>query len=299
MAVDDVSFTVDDGEILSLVGESGCGKTTTARCIVRARPVQRADQLPRPQRPGHRCGQGAQQTQARVARHADGLPGPFRSLNPRMNLFELISEPMLRTASAAAATGDRVVELLSWGLRPVHAALPARLRWAAATRFHSALAEPQAHRGRRSRRLLDVSVQAQVLNLMLELQERLDPSTCSWRTTSIAKQCATAWRSCTGKVAELAPTEQLYSSPAPLHGRAHGRRAGSRPPPRKRAAADRRGGQPRQPAQRLLLPPALPVRHRRCRTETPAGKCAPSSGGVPPRRDLELKGIHDLPKAGP
>ena len=95
-AVDDVTFHVRKGETLSLVGESGCGKTTTARCIVRA----------------------LQPTSGQILLHGDEgvvdiapfpksklrpyrrqmqmiFQDPFSSLNPRMTLFDIVSEPML------------------------------------------------------------------------------------------------------------------------------------------------------------------------------------------------------------
>ena len=96
-AVDDVSFQINKGETLSLVGESGCGKTTTSRCILRALDptageirfltenntvVDVANVPKRELRPLRRQMQMIFQD-------------PFSSLNPRMTLFDIISEPLL------------------------------------------------------------------------------------------------------------------------------------------------------------------------------------------------------------
>jgi peptide/nickel transport system ATP-binding protein len=178
-AVDDVSFTIQRGETLALVGESGCGKTTTARAILRAveptagsvlfrthaGPVVDVTTIPRASlRPLRREMQMIFQD-------------PWSSLNPRMTLLDLIGEPMLvHGVTSATERQARVEALLSRvGLRPEFMG-----------RYPHAFSGGQRQRIGIARALalrpslvvadepvsaLDVSVQAQILNLLLELQD--------------------------------------------------------------------------------------------------------------------------------
>src|SRR5437868_5754650 len=182
-AVDGVSFQIRKGETLALVGESGCGKTTVSRCIVRAlQPSAGAIRF----RLGD--GNGGAVDIAQVPkralkpfrRHMQMIfQDPFSSLNPRMMIGDIIGEPLLVNGMTdKAERRARVEELL--GL--VH--LPA----AYMNRFPHACSGGQRQRIGIARALalnpslivadepvsaLDVSVQAQIVNLMLELQDRL------------------------------------------------------------------------------------------------------------------------------
>ncbi|MGY8879364.1 MAG: ABC transporter ATP-binding protein [Dehalococcoidia bacterium] len=178
-AVDDVSFSIAEGETLSLVGESGCGKTTTVRAIMRAINPDEGQVLFRT---------GEEETvdlaeiplsQIRPLRRNIQMifQDPFSSLNPRMNIFQLISEPMLVNGIGNhQEREDRVSELLRQvGLRPEYM-----------QRFPHAFSGGQRQRIGIARALalnprlivadepvsgLDVSVQAQVINLMMDLQD--------------------------------------------------------------------------------------------------------------------------------
>ena len=180
-AVDDVSFAVSEGETLGLVGESGCGKTTTARCVLRAM-VPSSGQI------RFRTRQGPIVDLARLSRKELRplrpeiqmvFQDPFGSLNPRMTLLDNVGEPLLvNGVRDRRARRERVAELLKLvGLRPEYM-----------HRFPHAFSGGQRQRIGIARALateprlvvldepvsaLDVSVQAQVLNLLLELQQRL------------------------------------------------------------------------------------------------------------------------------
>jgi peptide/nickel transport system ATP-binding protein len=178
-AVDDVSFTVNQGETVSLVGESGCGKTTTARCVLRAIEPTAGEIL-------FRTGKGSvvdlaalSQSQIRPLRRDVQLvfQDPFGSLNPRMTIFEIISEPLLVNGiKDRRRREERVAELLQLvGLRAEYM-----------SRYPHAFSGGQRQRVGIARALalnprlivadepvsaLDVSVKAQVLNLMMDLQD--------------------------------------------------------------------------------------------------------------------------------
>jgi peptide/nickel transport system ATP-binding protein len=222
-AVDDVSFYINEGETLGLVGESGCGKTTTARCILRAfKPTG---------------GQILFRTQAGQAVDVATLPNdemrplrremqmifqdPFASLNPRMNLLDIVGEPLLvNGVKNRQERTERVAELLRLvGLRSEYlqrfphafsGGQRQRIVIARALALHPRLVvadEPVS--------ALDVSVQAQVLNLLLELQQELhltylfvahDLSVVKHITDRVAVMYV-------GKLVETAPTEELFYQP--------------------------------------------------------------------------------------
>src|SRR5438105_1700791 len=114
-AVDDVSFDVQSGETLALVGESGCGKTTTARCILRAYDPSSGEIL-------FHTAQGGVVDLARVARTKMRplrremqmiFQDPYSSLNPRMTLLDIVSEPLLvHGVTNSKQRLERVAELL-------------------------------------------------------------------------------------------------------------------------------------------------------------------------------------------
>jgi peptide/nickel transport system ATP-binding protein len=222
-AVDDVSFFVNEGETLGLVGESGCGKTTTARCILRAMAPTSGEIL-------FRAKEGHTVDLAKLNRRELHplrsqmqmiFQDPYGSLNPRMNLFDIVGEPLFVNGMTNRKEREqRVAELLRLvGMRPEYM-----------QRFPHAFSGGQRQRIGIARALsvnprlvvadepisaLDVSVQAQILNLMLDLQKRLNLTYLFVaHNLSVVKHiCDRVAVMYVGKLVEMATTEELYRTP--------------------------------------------------------------------------------------
>ena len=175
-AVDDVSFTVKKGETLGLVGESGCGKTTTGRCIL---------QLYKPT-DGEVKFEGQDLTklgtkQMRTMRREMQVifQDPYSSLNPRMTAGNIIGEPLIvhGLVSGKAEYREKVAELLqNVGLNPYMAdRFPHEFSGGQRQRIGVARAlsvSPKFIVADEPVSALDVSIQAQIINLLEELQEQ-------------------------------------------------------------------------------------------------------------------------------
>ena len=183
-AVEDVSFQLTTGETLGLVGESGCGKTTVGRCIVRGIDPTAGKVMFRT-RDGDQVdlAQLGQEPLRQLRRDFQMVfQDPNSSLDPRMTVYDIISEPLVVNGygrSGNKAIDDRVKELASM----VHLNVEHLKRYPHAFSggqrqrigIARALAtEPRFVVADESVSALDVSVQAQVINLLKELQERLN-----------------------------------------------------------------------------------------------------------------------------
>ena len=222
-AVDDVSFKIDRGETLSLVGESGCGKTTTSRCILRAiQPTAGAIQFRTDENRDVDVA-GLARSELRPLRRQMQMifQDPYSSLNPRMTIADIIGEPLLVNGMGnLAERRKRVAELLDVVQLPL----------AYMNRFPHAFSGGQRQRIGIARALalnpalivadepvsaLDVSVQAQIINLMLELQDRLGLSYLFVAhdlsvVKHVSHRVAVMY---VGRMVEVAPTATLFRAP--------------------------------------------------------------------------------------
>ena len=174
-AVEDVSFSLQPGETLALVGESGCGKSTTGRSIIKLVEPTRGSVVFEGQEL-----MGLSATRMRPMRRDMQMifQDPFASLNPRISAGSAIAEPMQvhGISSAGSEMNDRVAGLLDRvGLLPEHAArYPHEFSGGQRQRLCIARAlglNPKLIIADEAVSALDVSIQAQVVNLMMELQE--------------------------------------------------------------------------------------------------------------------------------
>jgi oligopeptide/dipeptide ABC transporter ATP-binding protein len=222
-AVDDINFFIKEGETLGLVGESGCGKTTASRCVLRALVPTSGQML-------FRTASGDVVDLAKLNR--DQLKplrsqmqmifqDPYASLNPRMNLFDIVGEPLLIGGMRnRREREERVAELLRLvGLRPEFM-----------QRFPHAFSGGQRQRIGIARALapnprlvvadepvsaLDVSVQAQTLNLLLDLQKRLHLTYLfvSHNLSVVRHICDRVTVMYVGKIVETATSDELFVRP--------------------------------------------------------------------------------------
>ncbi|MFL6694240.1 MAG: ABC transporter ATP-binding protein [Ramlibacter sp.] len=173
-AVDDVSFSVGRGETLSLVGESGCGKTTTAKSVLRlVEPSAGSVKLEGEEL----VGLGRDQLRQRRREMQIIFQDPYASLNPRLSAGDIVAEPLRNFGvGSAKERADRVAWLFSKvGLRP-EAAKKYPHEFSGGQRQRLGIARALALQPKlivcdEPVSALDVSVQAQVVNLLMDLQE--------------------------------------------------------------------------------------------------------------------------------
>jgi peptide/nickel transport system ATP-binding protein len=243
-AVDDIHFTIRRGETLGLVGESGCGKTTAGRCIVRAYKPTGGQVLFHHQarKPHNGAAQNAANgettptppakvidfarlTHRELAAYRHEIQmifqDPYSSLNPRMTVLDIVSEPLvIHTRKSPRELRDEVADLLRQvGLRPEHM-----------NRYPNAFSGGQRQRIGIARALalrpglivcdepvsaLDVSVQAQIVNLLQDLQAELvltylfiahDLSVVQHISNRVAVMYL-------GRIVEIADSKALYEQP--------------------------------------------------------------------------------------
>jgi ABC-type oligopeptide transport system ATPase subunit len=224
-AVDDVSFSIDEGEMFGLVGESGSGKSTTGRCILRLIEPSAGDVYFR-----NESVLSFSKTRLRLARRDMQIvfQDPYSSLNPRMRVGSIVEEPLIiHRIGTRDERRTRVAELFELvGLQPEHVrryphefsgGQRQRIGIARALALHPAfiIADEAVS-------ALDVSIQAQIVALLLDLRSRLKLTFLfiAHDLRLVENICSRVAVMYLGRIVEMGETRALFSQPAHPYTRA-------------------------------------------------------------------------------
>ncbi|WP_370416280.1 ABC transporter ATP-binding protein [Streptomyces fradiae] len=276
-AVDGVSFDIAQGETLGLVGESGCGKSTTGRMIVRLLEPT-SGTVTYDGRDISRLSARALKPLRREIQMV--FQDPHSSLNPRRTVSRIIADPLLVQGSSAAEARARAAELLELvGLLPEHLdRFPHEFSGGQAQRIGIARAlatGPRLVVADEPVSALDVSVQAQIVNLMGRLQRELGLSYLfvAHDLSVVRRVCDRVAVMYLGRIVEIGPKERVYGAPAHPYTRAL-LSAVPLPDPAAERARERITllGDPPSPAAPppgCTFHPRCPKAQALCRTESP------------------------------
>jgi oligopeptide transport system ATP-binding protein len=276
-AVDGVSFDLAKGETLALVGESGCGKSTTGRLILRL--IEPTDG--RVSLDGTEIGALDRHALRRLRRRMQIIfQDPFASLNPRMSVGDILAEPIrLHGLAEGAALTARVEELLGLvGLAPFHAErYPHEFSGGQRQRIGVARAlatNPDLIVCDEPVSALDVSIQAQVVNLLQDLQARLGLSYLFIAhdlavVKHIADRVAVMYL---GRIVEIGDKTLLYGDPRHPYTQALLSAAPLPEPGARRTRTILQGDvpSPLKPPSGCHFHPRCPFAQERCSVEAPA-----------------------------
>ncbi|MBV9832778.1 MAG: ABC transporter ATP-binding protein [Alphaproteobacteria bacterium] len=266
-AVDGVDFTIARGETLGLVGESGCGKTTTGRCILRLEKPTAGQIL----FDGEDVASMPRRDLIGLRRRMQVIfQDPYSSLNPRMKVGDIIAEPIKvhGVETDARRRRDRVRELLSvCGLDPKFTdRYPHEMSGGQRQRVGIARAlalDPEFIVCDEAVSALDVSIQAQVVNLLEDLRERfkLTYLFIAHDLSVVRHLCHRVAVMYLGRIVEMAECDELFDNP--LHPYTQALLAAV-PIPDPTVEASRRFSPPKGEVPSPINPPSGCVFHPRC-----------------------------------
>ena len=218
-AVDGLNFDIMRGETLGLVGESGCGKTTTGRCILQLEKATSGDII----YDGHNLNTLNKQEMRPLRQRIQVIfQDPYSSLNPRMKIGEIITEPMKvhNTEPDETARRKRALELLEvCGLNPKFAdRYPHEMSGGQRQRVGIARAlsvKPEFIICDEAVSALDVSIQAQVINLLEDLRDEFNLTYLfiAHDLSVVRHLCHRVAVMYLGKMVELADCDELFDHP--------------------------------------------------------------------------------------
>ena len=309
-AVDGVDFHVTRGETLALVGESGCGKTTVGRCILRVVDPTAGSihlEFDEGEAVDIAAVTGRRQLKAMRREMAMIFQDPFSSLNPRLGVLDIVAEPFIThgTIKGRRNLEDRVAELLrSVRLDPgLMRRYPHEFSGGQRQRIGIARAlalRPKFVVADEPVSALDVSVQAQILNLLEELRDEFDLSYIFIShnlavVKHISDRIAVMYM---GRLVELAETEELFLAPRHPYTEALLAAVPSTDERHHGSHVELRGtiGDPTNPPTGCYFHPRCPHAQPMCERKVPAladlGRPdAPRQAACHFARELELKGI--------
>ena len=279
-AVDGVSFTIHERETLALVGESGCGKTTTGRCVVRAiEPT--SGEVSFNTENGQWVDVLAQKGDdlRRLRRQVQMIfQDPYSSLDPRMTLLQIVGEPLAAFGTKGRELEERVAQLLELvGLRPQYMRrYPHAFSGGQRQRIGIARAlalQPKLIVADEPVSALDVSIQAQVLNLLKQLQSQLGLAYLfiSHNLSVVEYIAHRVGVMYVGQLVELAETKELFSRPLHPYTEAL-MSAVPKPDPRiqkVRIVLEGEVADPANPPPGCYFHPRCPYAVERCKVERP------------------------------
>lgn len=299
-AVDNISFEIGEGEIFGLIGESGCGKTTTGKLLVKLIEPTGGHiyfrQTNAHKRPGNPAAVAEAPSELRPGTYTDiaHLEGselkefrrnvqmifqdPYESLNPRMTIYDIVAEPLkVQHIGSLVEREERVAEMLELvGLTPAGSFLfrfPHELSGGQRQRVAIARAmilNPSFLVADEPTSMLDVSIRTGVMNLMLELREEFKIS-----YLYITHDLAVARYMCDriavmylGKIVEIGPTEAVIQNPQHPYTRALIAAVPIPDPMAAHRAIEIKGGvtKPIDPHPRCRFYDRCPIANEHCRT---------------------------------